>query len=397
MIIPSIDLQDGHAVQLIGGKAKAIDAGDPRPIAERFGRVGEIAVIDLDAAMGTGNNADVIKDLLQIAACRVGGGVRDVDTAIRWLDAGASSVILGTKAVPEILSQLPRERVIAALDSDSGEIVVEGWKTKTGQSVLERIEALREYVGGFLLTFVELEGRLGGTDLERVRALVEAAQDARVTIAGGVSTNAEIAALDTKGADAQVGMALYTDKIHLGDAFVAPFGLGPWPAVITDHAGLALDVTNLAGNALRAIIDDGVIDGHRVRRIDPDEARTSLRIRTSSEGADPAWAPLAGLAALARTLGHRVTDAPAGSYTRRLLDDPALLRAKLIEEAGELADAETAEHVAEETADVIYFALVAAARAGVSLDAAIDALDRRALKVTRRKGDAKPGETSEPK
>ena len=113
MIIPSIDLMDGHAVQLIGGKEKSLDAGDPRPIAKRFARAGEIAVIDLDAALGRGDNSDLIKELLAIAPCRVGGGIRDLETARMWLDAGAVRVILGTKAVPEILCELPKDRVMA--------------------------------------------------------------------------------------------------------------------------------------------------------------------------------------------------------------------------------------------------------------------------------------------
>ena len=89
MIVPSIDLQDGQAVQLIGGEKKALDAGDPRPIARQFGRVGEIAVVDLDAALGRGSNAAVIEDLMALAPCRVGGGVRTVEAAIAWLDRGA--------------------------------------------------------------------------------------------------------------------------------------------------------------------------------------------------------------------------------------------------------------------------------------------------------------------
>ena len=96
MLVPSIDLLNSHAVQLVGGdpaKLK-IDAGDPRPLAERFGRVGEIAVIDLDAALGRGNNAQTIVELLAIARCRVGGGIRDLETARRWLDAGAAKIIL---------------------------------------------------------------------------------------------------------------------------------------------------------------------------------------------------------------------------------------------------------------------------------------------------------------
>ncbi|HEX6011451.1 MAG TPA: HisA/HisF-related TIM barrel protein, partial [Geminicoccaceae bacterium] len=101
MIVPSIDLQGGQAVQLVGGAVKAIDAGDPIPIAERFSLAGEIAVIDLDAAMRAGNNAHLVERLVSRFACRVGGGIRDVEAAVRWLDLGARKVILGTAATPE--------------------------------------------------------------------------------------------------------------------------------------------------------------------------------------------------------------------------------------------------------------------------------------------------------
>ena len=120
MLIPPIDLQGGQAVQLIGGKEHALSAGDPRPLAEKFGRVGEIAVVDLDAALGTGKNTELIKELLQLAPCRVGGGIRSVEAAIEWLDAGATKVVLGTAATPEVLSQLPPERTVVALDSFDG-------------------------------------------------------------------------------------------------------------------------------------------------------------------------------------------------------------------------------------------------------------------------------------
>ena len=89
MIIPSIDIEGGETVQLVGGKERALSAGDPRPLARRFGRTGDVALIDLDAARGRGANRELIEPLLNIAPCRVGGGIRDYDTAARWLDAGA--------------------------------------------------------------------------------------------------------------------------------------------------------------------------------------------------------------------------------------------------------------------------------------------------------------------
>ena len=143
MIVPSIDLMSQRAVQLIGGETLEIDAGDPRPIADRFGRVGEVAVIDLDAALGRPPQTETVRDLLQRAKCRVGGGIRSPQAAIDWLDAGAEKVILGTAATPDVLSKLPKDRVIAALDARDGEVLSHGWTRGTGTTILERIEALR--------------------------------------------------------------------------------------------------------------------------------------------------------------------------------------------------------------------------------------------------------------
>ena len=199
MIIPSIDLQGGNAVQLIGGETKALDAGDPGPLLERFARVGETAVIDLDAAMGTGSNEELIAELCSRAPVRVGGGIRTIEAARKWLDRGAAKIIVGTAATPELLARLPRERVIAALDARDGEVVVEGWRTRTGASVPTRMAELRNHVSGFLVTFVEREGRMEGTALDRVDEIIAAAGDARVTFAGGVTTADEIAQLEPSG------------------------------------------------------------------------------------------------------------------------------------------------------------------------------------------------------
>lgn len=419
MIIPSIDLAGGHAVQLVGGREMALDAGDPRPIARRFALAGEVAVIDLDAALGRGENRQAILDLLRLAPCRVGGGIRDVDAARAWLDAGAAKVILGTAAAPEVLSQLPRERVIAALDAVDGEVVVEGWRTRTGRAIEDRMAELRDWVGGFLVTFVEREGRLGGTAMERVAGLVAAAGDARVTIAGGVTTAEDVGALDRMGADAQVGMALYTGRMDLADAIAAPLSSdrpdGLWPTVVTDERGVALGLAYSDLASLRHAVatgrgtyhsrrrglwikGDGSGDVQDLLRIDLDCDRDALRFRVRQHGGGfchtgtrTCWGADAGLGELARRLEARLHDAPPGSYTRRLFDDPALLRAKLVEEAGELAAAEGADAVAWEAADLLYFALVAVARAGVSLADVEAELDRRARKLVRRAGDAKPG------
>ncbi len=417
MIVPSIDLMNGQTVQLVGGERLALRAGDPLPIAERFRVAGEIAVIDLDAAMGSGSNAAMIRELVRAAPCRVGGGIRDVGRAIEWLDAGASKVILGTAATPEVLKQLPGERVIAALDAREGEVVVEGWRKGTGESVLDRMRRLEGLVGGFLITFVEREGRLGGTRLDLVPELVKQAGGARVTVAGGVTSTDDIARLDAMGADAQVGMALYTGRIDLGDAIAAPLRSdrpdGLWPTVIVDELGEALGLAYSSAESLREAVGSrrGVYhsrerglwvkgetsgDVQDLLRVDLDCDRDTLRFVVRQRGrgfchtgARTCWGGASGLSALAARIDGSALRAGQGSYTARLLSDPALLAAKLREEADELASARDARDVIHEAADVLYFAMVAMRRGGVSMGDVARELDRRALKVTRRPGDAK--------
>ncbi len=423
MIVPSIDLMGGHAVQLVGGRDLEIDAGDPRPIAERFRLAGEIAVIDLDAALGRGSNEETIRELIEIAPCRVGGGIRDAEKARDWLDAGARAVILGTAATPEVLSQLPRERVIAALDAVHGDVVVKGWRERTGRGVEERMAELRDYAGGFLVTFVEREGRLEGLDLARVKAVVEAAGGARVTIAGGVASAEEVASADRLGADAQVGMALYKGLVDLADFICAPLVSdrkdGLWPTVVADERGVALGLAWSDLESVREAVRQrrGVYhsrrrglwlkgatsgDGQELLKVDLDCDRDALRFTVRQlgrgfchAGTRTCFGEDAGLGRLHRRLLARRDEAPEGSYTKRLFEEPGLLEAKLEEEASELAEALAGGDLAGllwEAADVLYFTLAALAREGVDLAEVEALLDRRALKLARRAGDAKARE-----
>jgi len=412
MIIPSIDLQDGNAVQLIGGEEKALDAGDPRPLATRYGRVGEIAVIDLDAALGQGDNRSTIDDLIKMTPCRVGGGIRSVDAAIDWLDKGAVKIILGTAARPEVLKELPPERVIVALDAKHGEVVVEGWQKATGRGVVERIKELNGLASNFMVTFVELEGRLGGTDLAFAKAIKEAAGDADVTIAGGVTSAEEVAELDRIGCDAQIGMALYTGKLDLAEAFTAPLKSdrpdGLWSTVVVDERGVALGFCFSDPNSVSAALERGIGIYHSRSRglwvkgessgatqellqIDADCDRDCLRftVRQAEPGfchldTRTCWGEDRGLSRLIRRLEARRKAAPSGSYTARLFEDRDLLGVKLREEAEELATAPDRDNAVHEAADVLFFTLTTLAARGIDLAEVEAVLDQRALKVTRR-------------
>jgi phosphoribosyl-ATP pyrophosphohydrolase len=417
MIIPSIDISRGQAIQLVGGETLAIEAGDPLPILERFGLVGEVAVVDIDAARGDGDNAGIIADMCRRGRLRVGGGIRDLPTAIHWLDLGAQKIVIGTAATPELLGELPPDRVIVALDSRDGEVLTHGWRQGTGAGVLERVRELRGLCGGFLVTFVEREGRLAGTDLDRAAMVIEAAAPARVTIAGGITTAAEVAELDRLGADAQVGMALYTGQLALGDSLAAmlssdrPDGL--WPTVVVDQTGAALGMVYSSPESLsRAIEERRGVYQSRTRgvwvkgetsgatqdllAIDIDCDRDTLRFTVRQEGSGfchtgsrTCWGEDQGLGRLDRRLTEVARAGEAASNTRKLLGDPGLLAAKLNEEAAELGAAESPDEVINETADLLYFLLVKARAAGVDLDEVANELDRRERRVTRRPMTAK--------
>jgi len=417
MIIPSIDIMDGQAVQLVGGKEKKLDAGDPIVIAERFGIAGEIAVVDLDAALGRGNNKEIIKKLLRIAPCRVGGGIRDVNAALEWLDLGATKIVIGTRAVPEVLKELPKDRVIAALDAENDEVVVDGWREKTGRTVLSRMEEIRDLVSGFLVTFVEKEGRMGGTQMHKVAELVAAAGNARLTIAGGVTTAEEIGELDRLGADAQVGMAIYTGKLGLADAIVAPLTSersdGLWPTVVVDESGKALGLCWSSAESVneavrtqsgvyhsrkRGIWRKGETSGATQELIriflDCDRDALCFKVRQKGDGfchlkTDTCWGDELGFGALQKRIEKALSSDDKNSYTKRLLADPKLLRSKLLEEAKELADASGEAEVKWEAADLLYFVSAVLREKGVSLAEVEAELDFRALKISRRGGDAK--------
>ncbi|MDP3766195.1 MAG: HisA/HisF-related TIM barrel protein, partial [Nanoarchaeota archaeon] len=158
MIIPSIDLMNGKAVQLKQGKEKVLERKDVLALAKEFGKYGEIAVIDLDAALGKGNNSELIKKICKIADCRVGGGIRTIEKANEILQAGAKKIIIGTKANSEFLKQLPKDRVMVAIDAKDNYVVTEGWTKKTNATPQQLISRLESYCSGFLFTNVDKEG-----------------------------------------------------------------------------------------------------------------------------------------------------------------------------------------------------------------------------------------------
>jgi phosphoribosylformimino-5-aminoimidazole carboxamide ribotide isomerase len=224
VLIPAIDLQGGAVVQLVQGDRLAITDNDVFRWVKRFERFPKVQVIDLDAAMGEGDNLPLVRQIAGSLSCRVGGGVRTIARAQDILAAGARQIIAGSSLFKEgrpdlefakrLADAVGPDRVIAAVDSRGGRVVIHGWKTVLPLTAVEAVRALEPYCGEFLYTHVDTEGLMGGTDLAAILA-VRRATTRRVTAAGGISTQAEIDDLDANDVDAVVGMAVYTGKLAL--------------------------------------------------------------------------------------------------------------------------------------------------------------------------------------
>jgi len=226
MIIPCIDLMDGKVVQLVQGREKALEGDSPLVMLEKFKAFPEIQVIDLDAALGRGSNDALVRLVASRATARVGGGVRSTDRALALIQQGAHKVIVGTAAfhpdginhdfLRTLAGAIGRERLIIALDSKDGRIVVKGWRESTLLTAEQVLAGLEPYCSGFLCTYVDKEGMMQGTDLDWFRRL-RAATALEITAAGGITTLDEVRALLAMNVHAALGMAIYTGRLDLGE------------------------------------------------------------------------------------------------------------------------------------------------------------------------------------
>ena len=219
MLIPSIDLKGGKVVQLVQGDKVAIESSDVFRWVRRFQGFPMVQLIDLDAAMGSGNNNDLVRRVSGKLACRVGGGIRSVERAREVIDAGAKKIILSSALFKEgrpdlafaakVCEVVGLSRVVIAVDARGGRLVIHGWRTTLAITPVEAMKALEPYCDEFLYTDVDHEGLMQGIDVASVDA-IHAATTRHLSAAGGITTQAEVNALDAKGIDAVVGMAIYT-------------------------------------------------------------------------------------------------------------------------------------------------------------------------------------------
>ena len=224
MLIPSIDLMGGKIVQLVQGEKKVLEFEDIKEWVVRFSSFPLVQLIDLDAAMGQGTNAALIDLVVTRLPCQVGGGIRSLAAARSLLNAGARRIILGSVLVnhnqvnldlaEQFAEKLGPDRLVFAIDARGGKVAIRGWKELTKISPLEMIEALDPFCSAFLYTHIDTEGLMAGLPLGPVRDL-RRATTRQLIVAGGIATQEEVDRLDDLGADAVVGMALYTGLLRL--------------------------------------------------------------------------------------------------------------------------------------------------------------------------------------
>ena len=225
IVIPAVDLREGKCVQLVGGRPEQekVRLDNPAMVALRWWELGfrQLHVVDLDAAMGTGDNNLQVGEVVAgtPAASQVGGGVRDDERADVIFATGAQRVVVGTKAVDDhawltrLATRYPG-RVVVAADIRDGVVLRKGWTESSKlkvQAFLKGLEGLD--LAAVLCTDVDREGRMEGIDLDEMRAVIDGAPH-RVMVSGGITSMADLEALANAGAYAAIlGMALYTGRL----------------------------------------------------------------------------------------------------------------------------------------------------------------------------------------
>ncbi|MBQ0052180.1 MAG: bifunctional phosphoribosyl-AMP cyclohydrolase/phosphoribosyl-ATP diphosphatase HisIE [Treponema sp.] len=429
MVIASIDMKDGHVVQLKNGKDLVLQRDDADSLISDFNKYGEVAIIDLDQALrntdekGNTKNTPLLKHLLRRGNVRVGGGIRDVKKARELISLGAEKVIIGSAAwnpnpkagesvlnvefLEELNKAIGKQRVIISVDAIHGKIAVRGWTETIDVPLIEGAKEAEKYCSELLFTCVEKEGCMQGTDMEACKALREAVS-CRVVAAGGVNTLEQIVELEKMGCDVQLGMALYTGKVGLKDAFINCLNFekvnGMIPVIAQSPSGEVLMMGYSNKEAFEKSFETGKLtffsrtrnqlwtkgetSGHCLElikmRADCDRDTVLATVfphggvcHTGSYTCFGSEADAkSNLERLYSVIAERFANPKPGSYTATL--DAKRVREKVMEEAEELTDdAETKEDVIWEAADLLYFVSVLMYKEGVTWQDVYDELDKR--------------------
>jgi len=223
MLIPSIDLLGGRIVQLVQGEKLRLAFDDFEYWIEKFSKYPLVQLIDLDAAMRQGDNSALVAQIAKRLPCQAGGGIHTIERAQQVLEAGAKRVIIGsalftdqgkvnTNFAEALSSTIGADHVVAGIDTKNGRIAVKGWKANVELTPDDAIPQLEPYASAFLYTHVDGEGLMKGFPIETASRLRKLTRR-QLIVAGGIRSQQEIDALDALGADAVVGMAVYTESL----------------------------------------------------------------------------------------------------------------------------------------------------------------------------------------
>ena len=428
MVISSIDLKDGHVVQLKNGRDLVLQRDDADNLINEFNFYGEVAVIDLDAAMGNvdakGNtvNTNLLKSLLHKGNVRTGGGIRTVKRARELISLGAEKVIIGSSAwnknpssndsvlntefLKELVQAIGKQRIIISVDAINGKIAVKGWTETIDVSLIEGAKQAEQYCSELLFTCVEKEGCMQGTNIDMAQELRNAVK-CRVVVAGGVSTESEIEQLEKMGCDVQLGMALYTNKVSLKDSFIRCLDWkktdGMIPVIAQSEHGEVLMMGYANHEAFKKTFDTkkltfwsrtrntlwtkGETSGHflEVKKLRADCDRDTVLATVVPHGGvchtgsfncfSSEADEKSSMERLYGTIAERFANPKPGSYTATL--DSKRVREKIEEEAEELCEADGKDEVIWEAADLLYFVSVLMYKEGVNWNDIYSELDRR--------------------
>jgi phosphoribosylformimino-5-aminoimidazole carboxamide ribotide isomerase len=227
MLIPSIDLMGGKIVQLVQGERKALEFDNFEEWINRFSEFPLVQLIDLDAAIGSSNNRELVAEFVRRLPCQVGGGIRSIETAQQMLSTGARRVIFGSSLIrngqpdlifaEELVRAIGSDKLVFAIDSKEGRVAIRGWRELTNITPLEMIAALEHYCAALLYTHIDTEGLLQGFPLD-IAIQLRAATSKQLIVAGGIATSEQIDQLHALQIDAVVGMAIYTGRVKLIDS-----------------------------------------------------------------------------------------------------------------------------------------------------------------------------------
>ncbi len=406
MIIPSIDLMDGKAVQLKQGSEKVLEREDVLELAKYYSRFGELAVIDLDAAMNKGDNEELIAKICQIAPCRVGGGIRNVDKAKKMLALGAKKLIIGTAADEDFLSKLPKDKILVAIDAREGKIATEGWTKSIDYTPEDFVKRFENFCSGYLYTIVEKEGMMGGTNIEAIEKVRKATKKELVA-AGGISSVEEIVKLQRMNVSTQLGMCIYTGAVKLEDAFTACLDFekkdGYLPTIVQDADTMqVLMLANSTPESVRTALETGKatyfsrsrnelwIKGESSgntqelvsARFDCDMDAILFTVKQTGPACHLDRYSCFGdknftINELYNLLLSRKELLPENSFTTKLFKDEFMLKRKIMEEAFECVNFEQGDGLEWEAADLAYFMLTFMAKHNITPQDVLNNLSSR--------------------